>query len=72
METYFRVDVLDDHDGGSVWIVHEDFINSFEEASNDAYELSRKRPNKVAKVVKITAEEIFYYENGNGYGGKDY
>lgn len=68
METYYRVDVRDDHDGGSVWIVHEDFIASFKEASDEAYELSLERRNKVSRVVKVTTEEVIYYNNGNGHG----
>lgn len=66
MNTYYTVMVRDDHDGGSIWIVHEDFIESFKEANGTAYELSLKRPNRVAKVIKVTAKDVVCYYNGNG------
>lgn len=65
-QVYYRVDVQDDHDGGSVWIVYEDFLTSYKEAVDTAKELSLSKSNKTAKVVRIMAEEIHHYVNGNG------
>lgn len=56
VQTYFAVSVRDDHDGGSVWYVDEDYIEERTEAEELAVKTSLKRENGSARLLKVTAE----------------
>ncbi|HEY3493800.1 MAG TPA: hypothetical protein VGK73_03905 [Polyangiaceae bacterium] len=63
--TYFNVEVCDDHDGGSVWYVDEDYMEE-----GDAIELAKrtakKRANGLARVNRCVTEVVAEYRLTNG------
>ncbi len=63
---HYAVEVRDDHDGGSVWYIEEDFCETLVEAEEDAARISLKRPrfNGVARVIKVTHETVVQFRNG--------
>lgn len=54
---YF-VEVLDDHDGGSVWIEYDNSPETKDVAERDAVEVAKGRDNKRARVVKVIRETV--------------
>ena len=64
LTTYFSVEVCDDHDGGSVWIVEEDYMEH-DDAEELAAKLSRIRDNQVARVRKVVSEVVSDFEWGD-------
>lgn len=63
-ETYFSVSVRDDHDGGSVWYVDEDYIEEQSEAEELAVKTSEKRDNGLARVSKVCPEVVAEFFKG--------
>ncbi len=63
---HYAVEVLDDHDGGTVRYIEEDFIDSLDEAEEDCARISLKRHefNGVARVIKVTHETVVKFRNG--------
>lgn len=60
---YFAVEVCDDHDGGSVWYVDEDYIQDRTEADELAAKKSKTRENKVARVLAVNSRvEMSFFD----------
>lgn len=65
-EVCFGVEVCDEHDGGSVWISEEEFIETREEAEELALKVSAKRDNGLARFVEVrrrVAGEVGVYRS---------
>lgn len=62
--TYYQVEVCDDHDGGSVWIVEEDYMPDQSDAAELAQKFSRIRDNKSARVRKVVTEVVLELQDG--------
>jgi hypothetical protein len=62
--SYYCVEVRDDHDGGSIWIIEEDYLDR-QDATELAEKLSRTRDNHVARVRRVTAVTVDEWESGN-------
>lgn len=63
LHRYFAVEVVDDHDGGSVWYPEEDYMER-EDAEVLAVKLSRSRENRSARVLEVHAVVVQSYEDG--------
>jgi hypothetical protein len=63
---HYAVEVRDDHGGGTVWYIEEDFCDSLDEAEQDAVRISLKRHefNGVARVIKVTHETVVQFRDG--------
>ena len=61
--TYFTVEVCDDHDGGSVWMPEEDYMEQ-DDAERLAKKLSETRDNKVSRVMKVEAAVFSCFAEG--------
>ncbi len=63
---HYAVEVRDDHDGGTVWYIEEDFIESLDEAEEDCARISVKRHkfNGVARVIKVKHETVVQFREG--------
>lgn len=62
-EVSFGVEVLDDHDGGSVWISEEEFLDG-EDARKLARKLSLTRDNRIARLVEVTRKPVLAFRDG--------
>lgn len=62
--TYFNVEVRDDHDGGSVWYIENDYIDNEEEAIERATSASVKRDNGAARICKVTSVAVKEFKDG--------
>lgn len=60
----FAVEVCDDHDGGSVWIIEEEFLETREEAEELAAKLSLRRDNGLARVTEVYRQPSAEYRHG--------
>jgi hypothetical protein len=63
-DTWWNVEVRDDHDGGSVWYVHEDYLDTRDGAEDLAARVSRVRDNKAARVTQVTATVLATFDDG--------
>lgn len=63
-EVTFGVEVCDDHDGGSVWLIEDEWFEMREEADELAAKYSRVRDNEAARVVQVTRRVVADYRGG--------
>jgi hypothetical protein len=63
-DVYYSVEVRDDHDGGSVWYVDEDYMETLEDARELAIRRSLGRDNGLARVKKVTSELVAEFKDG--------
>lgn len=63
-ETSFGVEVCDDHDGGSVWMVEEDLIDDRGDAEALAAKRSKSRDNERARVTVVTRRVVAEFRRG--------
>ena len=64
----FAVEVCDDHDGGSVWISDEEFLETREEAEELAAKRSLQRDNGIARVVEVRRRIDSFFREGTKDG----
>ena len=64
---YYSVEVCDDHDGGSVWYVEEDYLDK-QDADELAQKLSQARENHVARVRRVVSEVSETWDHGSRTG----
>lgn len=67
----FAVEVCDDHDGGSVWISEEEFIETKEEAEELSKKLAGKRDNGLARVMEVRRKVVVMHERADNENEAD-
>lgn len=63
-QRHFTVEVCDDHDGGSVWILDEDYMTDREEADELAVKRSRQRDNRLSRVRVNDSRVVAEFRDG--------
>jgi hypothetical protein len=66
-EVHYSVSVRDDHDGGSVWYVEEDYMDE-EDATELAKKLSCSRDNRAARVNRVESSVVATWDHGSQTG----
>jgi hypothetical protein len=63
-DVHYAVEVRDDHDGGSVWYIEEDYLPSEPDAVEQAMKIIETRNPPGVRVVKLSHEVVGTWSGG--------